>query len=68
MKKLCPVKKTLLPFDSVVVGATGLSAAASVSTKQAQGRPIIKAARINVVRFIVFIYAPRQGQGLSFSW
>jgi hypothetical protein len=39
----------------VVAGATGFSAAASVPTKQVQGKPIIKVARITVMRFIIFI-------------
>jgi hypothetical protein len=55
MKKLCPVKKILLPFDFVVAGATGFSAAASVPTKQVQGKPIVKVARNTVMRFIIFI-------------
>jgi hypothetical protein len=46
-KKLCPLKKILLPFDFLVAGATGFSAA--------PGNAIIKVARNNVMSFVILI-------------
>ena len=47
MKKLCPVKKTLLPVDVAAAGATGFSAAAT------QGDPIINVAKNTVMSFFI---------------
>ena len=44
-KKLCPLKKILLPFDFLVAGATGFSAE----------NAIIKVARNNVMSFVILI-------------